>query len=161
MYGVVRFAEAARELELPTVFGAELSLELPGPQNGEPDPAGRHLLLLARGASGYARLSSVIAHAQLAGGEKGRPAYDLADLAAQLRGQVLVLTGCRKGHLPAALAAGGDGRAELDQLVALFGADSVAVELTHHGHPDDDERNDALAALAAWRQLPTVATGNV
>src|SRR3954463_6863422 len=35
-YGVVRFSEAASELDLPTVFGAELSLDLPGPQNGEP-----------------------------------------------------------------------------------------------------------------------------
>src|SRR5690349_11920175 len=42
-YGVVRFSEAARELDLPTVFGAELSLGLRGPQNGVPDPAGRHL----------------------------------------------------------------------------------------------------------------------
>ena len=72
-YGVVRFADAARELDLPTVFGAELSLELPGPQNGEPDPVGRHLLVLARGPEGYARLSRTIALAQLAGGEKGRP----------------------------------------------------------------------------------------
>src|SRR2546421_8228610 len=40
LYGVVRFSEAAAELGLPTVVGAELSLELPRPQNGEPDPVG-------------------------------------------------------------------------------------------------------------------------
>src|SRR6476469_454327 len=34
-YGVVRFAEAAGEVGLPTVFGAELSLGLSKPQNGE------------------------------------------------------------------------------------------------------------------------------
>src|ERR1035437_3179117 len=34
LYGVVRFAEAARELNVRTVFGAELSLGLSGPQNG-------------------------------------------------------------------------------------------------------------------------------
>ena len=55
LYGVVRFADAARELDMPTVFGAELSLGLPGPQNGEPDPAGRHLLVLARGPQGTPR----------------------------------------------------------------------------------------------------------
>jgi error-prone DNA polymerase len=43
MYGVVRFAEAARELGVRTVFGAELSLGLSGPQNGIPDPEGQHL----------------------------------------------------------------------------------------------------------------------
>ncbi len=161
MYGVVRFSEAAEALKMPTIFGAELSLGLPGPQNGVPDPAGRHLLALARGPVGYAKLSSVIAHAHLAGGEKGRPVYDLAQVADELRDHVLILTGCRKGQVPAALAAGGDGQAELAELVKLFGKDSVAVELTHHGHPQDDEHNDGLAALAQWSHLPTVATGNV
>ena len=167
-YAVVRFFAAAQENSLPAIFGAELSLELPGPRSsairtGEPDPAGRHLLALARGASGYAALASTISRAHLAGGEKGRPVYDLEQVAQDLSGQVLVLTGCRKGHVPAALSTGGRAQAaaELDRLVALFGADSVAVELTQHGHPDDDERCDALAELARAAGLPTVATGNV
>jgi error-prone DNA polymerase len=163
LYGVVRFADSARELDLPTVFGAELSIGLPGPQNGQPDPAGRHLLVLARGPQGYAALSRTISLAQLAGGEKGRPVYDLEKVADALRGKVVVLTGCRKGHVRTALREGGVAAAvhELDRLVALFGGDSVAVELTRHGYPDDDERNDALAELAATFGLPTVATGNV
>ena len=59
-YGIVRFAEAAETLQVKTVFGAELSLELPKPQNGEPDPAGAHLLVLARGEEGYHRLAAAI-----------------------------------------------------------------------------------------------------
>src|SRR5690242_5362730 len=82
-YGVVRFGEAGAELELPTVFGAELSLGLPGPQNGEPDPVGTHLLVLARGPAGYGKLSRVMSEAHLAGGEKGRPVYDLPQVAAE------------------------------------------------------------------------------
>ncbi|MFE0593895.1 error-prone DNA polymerase [Micromonospora echinospora] len=163
-YGVVRFAEAARALRLPTVVGAELSLDLPGPQNGEPDPLGAHLLLLAHGPEGYARLATTISRAQLRGGEKGRPVYGpLEQVADELRDHVLVLTGCRKGHVPAALlTAGVDAAArELDRLTALFGADTVAVELTDHGHPVDADRNDALAELAAGAGLPTVATNNV
>ncbi|WP_285786780.1 error-prone DNA polymerase [Micromonospora sp. NBRC 101691] len=163
-YGVVRFAEAARALRLPTVVGAELSLDLPGPQNGEPDPLGRHLLLLAHGPEGYARLAATISRAQLRGGEKGRPVYGtLEEVAEGLRDHVLVLTGCRKGHVPAALLTSGVDAAarELDRLTALFGADTVAVELTDHGHPVDADRNDALADLAAVAGLPTVATNNV
>jgi hypothetical protein len=38
LYGIVRFAEAAAEIGLPTVFGAELSLGLSGLQNGAADP---------------------------------------------------------------------------------------------------------------------------
>ncbi|WP_305070473.1 error-prone DNA polymerase [Micromonospora sp. ATA51] len=157
-YGVVRFAEAARALHLPTIFGAELSLGLPGPQNGEPDPLGRHLLVLAHGHEGYARLAATISRAQLHGGEKGRPVYgELEEVAAELRDHVLVLTGCRKGHVPGALLTEGVDAAarELDRLTALFGAETVAVELTDHGHPVDADRNDALAELAAAAGLPT------
>src|ERR1700742_4152140 len=48
LYGAVRFAEAAVELDMRTVFGAELSLG-PGARPAEPNPAGPHLLVLARG----------------------------------------------------------------------------------------------------------------
>ncbi|GIE96864.1 error-prone DNA polymerase [Paractinoplanes rishiriensis] len=163
-YGVVRFSEAAGGLKLPTIFGAELSLELTKPQNGEPDPEGRHLLVLARDAAGYAALGRTIGEGQLAGAEKGKPDYgQLEQIAEQLRGHVTVLTGCRKGLVPHALATGGIERAawELDRLTGLFGAEHVAVELTDHGDPYDGDRNDLLHQLALSRRLPAVATNNV
>ncbi len=107
-YGVVRFSQAAHELALPTIFGAELSLDLSKPQNGEADPEGRHLLALAHGPEGYARLARTISRGQLRGEEKGKPDYgDLEQIAEVLRDHVLVLTGCRKGSVPRALATGG------------------------------------------------------
>ncbi|WBU38563.1 error-prone DNA polymerase [Homoserinibacter sp. YIM 151385] len=167
-YGLVRFAEAAEPAALHTVFGAELSLGLSGPQNGEPDPEGAHLLVLARGEEGYHRLSGAITAAQLAGGEKGRPVYDLDELAERARDDTgtstwRILTGCRKGAVRQALRSGGAAAAgaALDRLTARFGRDSVVVELHDHGLPLDSEHNDALAALAAERGLPVVATGNV
>ncbi|MEU2203225.1 error-prone DNA polymerase [Microbacterium oleivorans] len=162
-YGIVRFAEAAEHLQLQTVFGAELSLGLPGPQNGEPDPHGTHLLVLARGEEGYHRLAAAITHAQLSGGEKGRPVYDLHDLADRAGGHWQVLTGCRKGAVRQALAADGPAAAayELDRLVDLFGPERVDVELIDQGAPTDSRDNDVLAALAAERGLPVVATNNV
>src|SRR6201996_2545274 len=86
MYGVPQFAQAAARLrdqgiKLGTVFGAELSVGLPSGPGGEPDPAGRHLLVLARDLEGYRRLCAAISAAQLAGGQKGRPVYDAAALA--------------------------------------------------------------------------------
>ena len=39
-----------------------------------------------------------------------------------------------------------------------FGADRVSIELTHHGHPLDDERNAALAALAPRFGVGVIAT---
>jgi len=160
LYGVVRFAEAARELNVRTVFGAELSLGLNGPQNGVPDPEGTHLLVLARGQEGYRRLSREISAAHLAGGEKGKPRYDLDTLAAAADGHWQILTGCRKGAVRQALGTGGPAAAStaLGELVDRFGAERVTVELTHHGLPDDDERNDALAALAAQHHLQVIAS---
>ncbi|HVF04113.1 MAG TPA: error-prone DNA polymerase [Frankiaceae bacterium] len=167
-YGVVRFAEAARAVGLPTVFGAELSLGLGRPQNGVPDPEGTHLLVLARGLDGYAALARAISEAQLAGAEKGRPVYDW-DRLAELHGsgggagRWQVLTGCRKGAVPRALATGGRDAAarELIRLVEAFGPDNVAVELWDRAGPLDTERNDALAELARRFGLPCVATNNV
>ncbi|MDL4774394.1 error-prone DNA polymerase [Actinomadura xylanilytica] len=163
MYGAVQFAQAAREAGLATVFGAELSLGLPGPQTGEPDPAGRHLLVLARDPDGYARLCSAITAAQLAGGEKGRPVYDLDALAAAHDGHWAVLTGCRKGPVPAALEEGGPDAAEreLRRMAGLFGRGNVFVELVDHDQPDDDSRNDVLFELAARTGTGVVASNNV
>jgi error-prone DNA polymerase len=168
MYGVPQFAQAAARLaaqgvRLGTVFGAELSLGLTRGQTGVPDPAGRHLLVLARDPEGYRRLCAVISAAQLAGEQKGRPVYDEGALAGAHDGHWVVLTGCRKGHVPAALAAGGPDAAsrELAKLTESFGRDNVLVELHCLHDPGDDERNDALAHLADRAGLGVVATGNV
>src|ERR1017187_3395034 len=167
LYGAVRFAEAARALGLPTVFGAELTLTSAGtpapPRTGVPDPGGTHLVALARSPRGYARLSRGIAEAHLAGGEKGKPIITLDDLANRHDGHWQILTGCRKGALAAALTTGGPAAAArvLDQLIDRFGRDRIAVERWDHGDPIDTTRNDALALLATGRGVTPVATNNV
>ncbi|HWG15453.1 MAG TPA: error-prone DNA polymerase [Streptosporangiaceae bacterium] len=172
MYGVAQFAQAAARVRtesgvnLATVFGAELSLNgaRNGPERaGSPDPGGRHLLVLARDPEGYKRLSAVISAAQLAGGGKGRPVYDLDALGQAHDGHWVVLTGCRKGAVPAALAADGPAAAlaELRALTGMFGHGNVLAELTFHDQPGDDERNDLLAGLADAGGVGVVATGNV
>jgi error-prone DNA polymerase len=160
-YGVVRFAEAARAVGLPTVFGAELTLDVTRPQNGEADPEGRHLVVLADGPPGYARLAAAISRGQLAG-EKGAPRFTLAALAEAGAGHWVVLTGCRKGLVPAALVADGPAVAarELSRLIDAFGRDRVVVELWDQGDPLDSVRNDALAELAARSDVGCIATAN-
>jgi error-prone DNA polymerase len=162
-YGVVRFAEAARALGLPTVFGTEVTLAPAGLRTGEPDPRGTHLVVLARDPEGYARLSRVLAEAHLEGGVKGQPVFTLDTLAASAGGHWLVLTGCRKGAVPAALVEAGPRAAseEVGRLIERFGRPNVAVELWDHGDPLDTARNDALALLAAEWGVDAVATNNV
>ena len=174
VYGVVRFAEAAEAYGLATMFGAELSLdvEIPatqaermvGARAAVPDPAGRHLLVLARDPTGYASLCRGISAGQRRGGSKGRPVYSLDELSELSDGHWLVLTGCRKGPVRTALEAGGHGtfalepaRRALADLVGRFGREHVAVELTYSLDPLADERYDALATLAGEARLPVIA----
>ena len=174
VYGIVRFAEAAEALGLSTAFGAELSLDVPIPATqaermvaarvGTPDPPGSHLLALARDPDGYAGLCRVISKAQLRGGAKGRPVYDIDEITDAAAGRWLVLTGCRKGSVRQALEqqrgtfALDPARRALAELIDRFGRDNVAVELTHELDPLADERYDALAQLADEARLPIVAT---
>ena len=70
-----------------------------------------------------------------------------------------VLTGCRKGSVPAALQRDGPAAAQraLAELVDAFGRDRVLVELWDHGDPLDRYRNDALARLAAGTEEETAS----
>jgi error-prone DNA polymerase len=161
-YGAPMLAEAATAYGVRTVYGAELSLGLSGPQNGIPDPEGSHLLVLARGVEGYHRLAAAMTAAHLRGDEKGRPVYDLDELAERGRGHWVVLTGCRKGWVRSALSTGGPSAAAaaLDRLTSLFGLDHVEVELSPHRGPEVAETNALLVGLATDHGLPVVAAGN-
>ncbi len=176
LYGVVRFSEAARPLGLATVFGAEITLGAARSAGGVADPPGEHLVVVAEGPIGYARLARAISEAQMAG-EKGAPRATLAGLASASRAPVhltgmlaatgndhwFVLTGCRKGTVPRALLADGPSAARhaLLRLVDAFGRDRVLVELWDHGDPFDRHRNDALAEIALAAGTCVVATNNV
>ncbi|MEI8240741.1 MAG: PHP domain-containing protein, partial [Actinomycetota bacterium] len=180
LYGVVRFAEAARAIGLPTVFGAEITLTAQGrvaldeidthrqvdtgrvPDHHAADPHGTHLLVLADGPTGYARLARALSLGHLAG-EKSAPQFSFHDIAHQMAGYGWVLTGCRKGAVPTALVQEGPRAAgrELHRMVEAFGRDRVLVELWDHGHPLDSARNDALAELAARHDVGCIASNNV
>ena len=197
-YGVVRFAEAAAAAGLPTVFGAELTLDAYGadeltldvhgaggpapPKNksgkhkrarpertGCADPAGSHVVVLARSPAGYASLGELISTAQMAG-RKGAPRLGTSEFlaaAATHRDDWAILTGHRKGAVPAALIAEGPAggpraaAAQLDRLIEAAGRHNVFVELWDHGDPLDSERNDALAALAIRAGVEPICTNGV
>ncbi|MCB0973708.1 MAG: error-prone DNA polymerase [Actinobacteria bacterium] len=183
LYGAVRFASAAKDHGVPTIFGAELTLRPPSNCQGgrssfghdmDPDPSGSHLVVLAQGPHGYGRLAAAISDGQLKG-RKQRPAFSVETLALGARAPLhntpadtsnrswFVLSGCRKGSVPSALIAKGyeAARRELDLLIDAFGRDRVIIELWDHGYPDDKQRNQALADLARQARVSMVATNNV
>ena len=135
-------------------------------RTGPADPKGRHLLVLARDPRGYALLARAISEGQLAG-SKNAPRIDyqrLVELGGAGTGDHwVVLSGCRKGAVPAALVNEGPAAAAraLERLVADFGRPNVVVELWDHGLPIDSVRNDGLAALAVSHRLKLIASGNV
>lgn len=189
-YGAARFRLAAAEAGLPTVYGVEVGLPRPGeeaparaaarpPQEAPSPPTRRgrvrrshgaaaspsptdHLVLLAPDPDGYRALSHLVTRAQFRG-EKGRPAYDWAELAeASHRGNLVALTGCHRGAVPAAAARGDleGAMAAAARLREVFGG-RLHVEVWDHRMPEDGLRNEVLAEVAGRLRLPLVATNNV
>ena len=150
LYGIVRFAEAARVLGLPTVFGAELQLD-----SGS-------LVIIARNPRGYAHLSSAISAGQLAG-SKEHPVFVLEQLGEFSVGDWWVMTGGRDGAVVRALNEQGPSAAErrVQQMKTVFGNDSVLMEVWDHGDPLDSARNDVLVQIAHRNNLNSVATNDV
>ncbi|MCE2512819.1 MAG: error-prone DNA polymerase, partial [Acidimicrobiia bacterium] len=171
-YGVVRFAEAAEEAGLPTVFGTELTLDLPGssPRSGPARPSDRRqqsrsVVVLAREAAGYAALGSLISRAHMAG-RKGEPRLSteaFLEAAATQRDRWAILTGAHGALVPSALVEHGPqaAAAALDRLIDAVGAGNVFVELWDHGDPLDSHRNDALAELGVRRGVQPVCANAV
>ena len=151
LYGIVRFAGAAREVALPTVFGVELDC----------GPFGE-VVLLARHGRGYAAMSRAISEGQLAG-SKGAPVFQVETVAATVAGHCVVLTGGADGAVPRALVEHGPAAATstLGHMVDCFGADNVFVELWDHGDPVDMVRNDQMVRIAHQVGVECVATNNV
>ena len=89
LYGVVRFAEAARAVALPTVFGTEISC------GGFDGVGAGDIILLAKGPAGYARMARAVSEGQLAG-SKNEPVFRVGDVASTVRDHCFVLTGGRE-----------------------------------------------------------------
>jgi len=128
---------------------------------------GPHLVLLARGATGWTSLCRLISRANLAG-SKGVPRFTQA-LLQEHRDGLIVLSGCRDGEIARRLLAGDREGAEsvARRYAAQFGAgdsagtSGVLIELSHHLRPDDDWLVGELARLAETLGLPTVVTNDV
>ncbi|MCL1692614.1 MAG: PHP domain-containing protein, partial [Actinomycetia bacterium] len=124
-------------------------------------PPSDHLVLLAPDPAGYAALSRFVTRGQFRG-EKDRPAYSYDDLAIASRdGSLIALTGCRNGAVPRAAQAGdlAGAMTAAARLRKIFPG-RLFIELTHHGMPDDDARNDVLLEVARRLHIPYVATNN-
>ena len=84
LYGVVRFAEAARELDMATVFGAELSLG-GGSRTDVADPPGPHLLVLDEATSSVDTRTELLIQQAMAELRRDRTSFIIAHRLSTIR----------------------------------------------------------------------------
>ena len=174
LYGAVRFYKAAQEAGIKPILGVELTTE-----------GGHHLPLLATSRVGYANLCRMVTAGHFrvlreAAGEQEpiEPILNTRAAGAQWRkaprcnfstiakcsSDVIALSGCRFGEVPAAVRRGDmeAARRAVRRYQDIFGPGRFFVELCRE-EPGEAERLhiSRLAALAKEMGAPTVATANV
>ena len=168
LYGSMEFARGAKLNGLMPITGAELTLrecfpeatgtipEIEGPHGGH------HVTLLAESPAGYGNLCRLLTRAHMESPRED-PHLPLDTLLDPDRTDGLILlTGCRRSPLAAALDSSvAEGEALARRLVAAFGEEQVFVELQNNQVRGDGARLRALGALADRLHIPVVATGNV
>src|SRR5213075_2224046 len=158
MAGAVQLWKATRSTGVKPVIGCEVYVSSDRKAH---EKGNAHLTLLAADNDGYANLIKLSSLGYLEG-YYYKPRVDWELLERHSNG-LIALSGCLSGRVCKALEESRpqDAEKELDRLVQVFGEGDVYVEL-QNAHLDVQQRIlPELAALAAARKLPTVATGDV
>jgi error-prone DNA polymerase len=169
VYGSARFHTSATRNDIRAHVGAEISVSSLGPRLTPPawlphqqvaEPA--RLSLLCESREGYQNLCQLITRFKMREKSKGEGAATLEDVQQYASGLVC-LTGGDEGPLAAALVNGGEvaGREAVEQLVHIFGRESVYVELQRHQEREQEWRNQAAIRIARSLKLPVLATNGV
>src|SRR5574341_396753 len=151
LYGSMAFAQAAKQMGLQAITGADITLL-----------DGSHVTLLAETSQGYANLCRLITETHLKQADRRDPRHDFASLEQRHEG-LIVLSGCRNGLLPRVLAAEGltAARRFAERCRALFGRERFFVELQRNAVRGDRDLTRALCDIADAVGLSVVATGDV
>ena len=168
-YGSARLHKIAAENGIKAHVGAEISVAgfgnrlappvwLPHQHLAEPP----RLPLLCETREGHQNLCQLITRFKMRETTKQEGSAKLADLEEYSRGLVC-LTGGEEGPLASALMTGGEsaGRATVERLVGLFGANNVFVEVQRHRERSQEWRNQAALRIAELLHLPVLATNGV
>ena len=110
----------------------------------------------------YQNLCQLVTRFKMREKSKGEGAATLEDVQQYASGLVC-LTGGDEGPLAAALTNGGEvaGQEAVEQLVHIFGRESVYVELQRHQEREEEWRNQAAIRIARSLKLPVLATNGV
>lgn len=145
----VKFHQTASRAGIKPIQGTEAEL-----------PGGYHLTLIARNARGYASLCRLLTRSHLSN-PRGKPCLD-PNWMAEIE-DVLVLSGCRRGQIPA-LILKGHYRQALEcarHYRDMLGKENFYIEMQDTLLPGNQRLNHRLMQLGDCLDLESVATNNV
>ena len=150
--GTVRFAQAADAAGIAGIIGAELTVQSDGRL--------QHLTLLATSRTGYGNLATLITRARMDVPDRGAPSVSF-DLLAKHAAGLYALSGCPRGAIPQALAAGNIAEANrvAGVLRDLFD-EAFAIEVWDHRLPEERALVRQLIPIARRIGVPWVVTNN-
>ena len=148
LYGAPRFYQAARDVRIKPIVGAELTLD---------DDSRLYVLIPDR--ERYKNLCRMLTGSKLRAA-KGAGRITLDDLERHGRGMIC-LGGGAMSPFSRMLIRGEDPRPLCDRLEGIFGGKNLYIDLQRHLDADEERLNRKLAALADAAHLPIVATNDV
>jgi DNA polymerase-3 subunit alpha len=121
-----------------------------------------HLTLLARDDEGFRNLVKLSSAGFLEGYKRGKPNVDMGILERH-SGGVIALTGCLQSRFCRRLVEDNpaEARAHLDDLLNVFGAENVYMEVQKNGVAEQDKANDGIVRFAREVGRPLVGTADV
>ncbi|MFI5122870.1 MAG: DNA polymerase III subunit alpha [Vicinamibacteria bacterium] len=160
MNGAVEHYKACREHGIKPILGLEAYLV--DDRRAEGRVERNHLTLLAADDAGFRNLVKLTSAAFLEGFRRGKANVDMDLLERHAEG-VIALTGCLQSRFCRRLVEDrpADARAHLDDLVQVFGADDVYLEIQENGIPEQAKANEGIVRYAREIGRPLVATADV
>ena len=160
MNGAVELYKACRAHDVKPIVGCEIYLVDDHTATGRTER--NHLTLLAADDDGYRNLVKLSSAGFLEGLQRGKPTVDLAQIERHSRG-VIALTGCLASRFCQRLLEDrhDEARAHADDLVRIFGPESLYFEVQKNGLAPQEKCNEGIVSIAREMGGSLVGTGDV
>ncbi|HEY2397601.1 MAG TPA: DNA polymerase III subunit alpha, partial [Solirubrobacteraceae bacterium] len=162
MNGAVELHKACSKHGIKPIVGCEIYLVEDHAASGPGRVERNHLTLLAANDVGYRNLVKLSSAGFLEGLQRGKPSVDLAQVERHAEG-VIALTGCLASRFCQRLLEDreADARAHADDLLRVFGPESVYFEVQKNGLAAQDKCNEGIVRIARDVGGSLVGTGDV
>ncbi|MGH2835971.1 MAG: DNA polymerase III subunit alpha, partial [Solirubrobacteraceae bacterium] len=158
MNGAVELYQAAKKHGIKPIQGCEVYVTDDHTKRGKR----HHLTLIAEDVTGYRNLVKLCSAGFLEGLQRGKPTVD-AGLMERYSEGIIALTGCLASRFCQALVNDRDAEARsvADELLQIYGHDSVFFEVQKNGIADQEKANAGIVRIAREVGRPLVGTGDV